>query len=99
MVLFSVADHESCVFVPTRERFDWKSLARALLASHWAVDSEAATWLTTVTFDRLKSDPGIGRAEALRQAMLGYLNDASFSKHAYPAFWGPFALIGEGAAR
>jgi CHAT domain-containing protein len=73
--------------------------ARALLVSHWAVDSEAATRLTTSTFDRLKADPGTGRAEALRQAMLGYLNDPSSPKNAYPAFWGPFALIGEGAAR
>ena len=73
--------------------------ARALLVSHWAVDSEAATRLTVATFDRLKSNPKIGRAEALRQAMLGYLNDASKPQNAYPAFWGPFALIGEGAAR
>jgi CHAT domain-containing protein len=73
--------------------------ARALLVSHWAVDSETATRLTIATFDHLKSDPKIGRAEALRQAMLGYLNDASSPRNAYPAFWGPFALIGEGAAR
>ena len=73
--------------------------ARALLVSHWAVDSAAATRLTISTFENLKSDPGIGRAEALRRAMLGYLNDASSSQNAYPAFWGPFALIGEGTAR
>jgi CHAT domain-containing protein len=73
--------------------------ARALLVSHWSVDSEAATRLTTSTFDRLKADPGLGRAEALRQAMLAYLNDRSSSRNAYPAFWGPFALIGEGGAR
>jgi CHAT domain-containing protein len=73
--------------------------ARALLVSHWAVDSAAATRLTVSTFDNLKSSPAIGRAEALRQAMLGYLNDASNPTNAYPAFWGPFALIGEGAAR
>ena len=73
--------------------------ARALLVSHWAVDSEAATRLTTSTFDRLKADPKLGRAEALRQAMLAYLNDASSPRNAYPAYWGPFALIGEGATR
>ena len=73
--------------------------ARALLVTHWSVDSAAATRLTISTFDRLKAAPELGRAEALRQAMLGYLNDASSPKNAYPGFWGPFALIGEGAAR
>jgi CHAT domain-containing protein len=73
--------------------------ARALLVTHWAVDSAAATRLTTTTFDRIKADPNIGRAEALRQAMLAYLNDASSPRNAYPAFWGPFALIGEGVGR
>jgi CHAT domain-containing protein len=73
--------------------------ARSLLVTHWAVVSEAATRLTISTFDRLKADPKIGRAEALRQAMLGYLNDTSSSQNAYPAFWGPFALIGEGAGQ
>jgi CHAT domain-containing protein len=31
--------------------------------------------------------------------MLAYLNDTSSPQNAHPAFWAPFALIGEGAAR
>ena len=73
--------------------------ARALLVSHWAVDSAAATRLTTSTFDILRSDPKLGRAEALRRAMLTYANDNSDPVNAYPALWAPFSLIGEGAAR
>jgi CHAT domain-containing protein len=72
--------------------------ARALLVSHWAVDSNAATRLTTSTFDLLKANPKLGRAEALRRAMLAYLADQSHPMNVYPAFWAPFEIVGEGAA-
>ncbi len=73
--------------------------ARAILVSHWAVESEAATRLTTSTFAIMSKDASIGRAEALRRAMLGYLNDKSNDDNANPAYWGPFAVVGEGAVK
>jgi CHAT domain-containing protein len=55
--------------------------------------------LAPSTFDIMKANPTIGRAEALRRAMLVYLDDRSDIWNGYPGFWGSFSLIGEGAAR
>jgi CHAT domain-containing protein/tetratricopeptide (TPR) repeat protein len=73
--------------------------ARALLVSHWAMDSEAAVLLTTRTFAELKKNPAIARAEALRRAMQAVIDDRSRPDAAHPSFWAPFVVVGEGAAR
>ena len=70
--------------------------ARALLVSHWRVGSEAAAKLTTSTFEAQQSAPGIGRAEALQRAMLAYMGNKKDAWAAYPAFWAPFSVVGEG---
>jgi CHAT domain-containing protein len=67
--------------------------ARALLVSHWAVYSTAATDLTTKTFAALAAAPQIGRAEAFRRAMLDLI-----AKGEPPGYWAPFVVVGEGGA-
>jgi CHAT domain-containing protein len=71
--------------------------ARALLVSHWEVYSETAVRLTTGAFNALKSEPSIGRAEALRRSMLALI-DQGEEYEAHPAYWAPFVVVGEGAA-
>ena len=73
--------------------------ARAILVSHWRVDSEAATRLTTSTFEALQRDRTIGRAEALRRSMLAYMADRASPWNAYPDYWAPFSVVGEGGTR
>ena len=74
--------------------------ARALLVSHWYVDSDAAVKLTTKAFAAMRADPSIGRAEAMRLAVLAVMGDRSRPARwttAHPAVWGPFVVVGEGA--
>jgi CHAT domain-containing protein len=70
--------------------------ARSMLVSHWYVDSQATVMLITKAFDELKWDPKIGRARALRQAMLSLIKSKQRTWH--PAYWAPFVVVGEGSA-
>jgi CHAT domain-containing protein len=69
--------------------------ARAVLVSHWEVNSLATVKLITST---VRYSRTLGRAEALRQAMLNMI-DGIDSKMSHPAYWAPFVVVGEGAAR
>jgi CHAT domain-containing protein len=75
--------------------------ARALLVSHWYVDSDGAVKLTTRAIAELQRDPMIGRAETLRRSMLALMADTSrpadWTSAAHPSIWAPFVLVGEGA--
>jgi len=69
---------------------------RALLVSHWYVDSDAAVALTSGAFAQLEANPSLGRAEALRRSMLTLMDKGG--RNAHPATWAPFVVVGEGSA-
>ncbi len=71
--------------------------ARALLVSHWEVYSDATVKLITSAVGAMTSDKSVGRAEALRRAMLALI-DKGEPHEAHPAYWAPFVVVGEGAA-
>ncbi len=65
--------------------------ARALLVSHWPVNSQAAVDLTTRTFAALAAEPNLSRAEAFQRAMLRAIDEGRT-----PDYWAPFVIVGEG---
>jgi tetratricopeptide (TPR) repeat protein/CHAT domain-containing protein len=69
--------------------------ARALLVSHWAVDSNAAVKLVTRAVGEMARNPDLGRAEAMRRAMAALIETGTAEAH--PANWAPFVVVGEGA--
>ncbi|MCB1740948.1 MAG: CHAT domain-containing protein [Gammaproteobacteria bacterium] len=73
---------------------------RALLVSHWPVESSAAAALTTRLFTIARTHPELSRAEALRRAMQALLDQTgspSIGPHmAHPMYWAPFVVVGQG---
>jgi CHAT domain-containing protein/tetratricopeptide (TPR) repeat protein len=67
--------------------------SRSLLVTHWAVETESAKLLTTNTFHNYVADPSARKAESLRRAMLSVMEIPAY---AHPAYWGPYALVGDG---
>lgn len=76
--------------------------ARALLVSHWEVDSHSAVKLVTGAIGALAKDKSIGRAEAMRRAMLAAMADttrpAGWVPAWHPSVWAPFVVVGEGGS-
>lgn len=69
--------------------------ARALLVSHLAVDSSAAVKLVTRAVAEMARDQSIGRAEAMRRAMVALIKTGTAEAH--PSYWAPFVVVGEGS--
>ncbi len=76
--------------------------ARALLVTHWSVNDQVAAYLVADTLRRMRSNPALGVAGALRDAQLAMLAEAGKAlpaEIAHPFFWAPFAVIGEGGEK
>ena len=77
---------------------------RAVLVTNWSVHSQSARELVADIFRRQSADPALGRAEALRRAMLGVMDGPGHSDdkgrtlftYAHPLFWAPYSIIGDG---
>ena len=72
--------------------------ARALLVTHWAVETESARMLTTEMFRLLAAEPGLSGARALQRSSLALMRRPSGKgySYAYPMFWAPYSLVGDG---
>lgn len=66
--------------------------SRSMLVTQWAVESESAKELTTRTFNHFTRESSAPKADSLHQAMLQVMADA---RHAHPAFWAPYVLVGD----
>ncbi|MFY0632646.1 MAG: CHAT domain-containing protein [Vannielia sp.] len=66
--------------------------ARALLVSHWPVESQSAVALMTDIFARRAADPELSAAKAQQQAVLALMQQPKWS---HPAYWAPFILVGD----
>jgi len=70
--------------------------SRALLVSHWPVESNSATELTVGIFKELRENPHIGRAEALKRSMEALASNDNNPHYSHPVFWAPFVVVGDG---
>jgi CHAT domain-containing protein len=76
--------------------------AKALLVSHWPVETVSAKLLTTELFKRQAADTKLSRAQAVREASLAVMQQSSKPdrgqsySYAHPMFWAPFVIVGDG---
>lgn len=70
--------------------------SRALLVTHWPVNSQAAVIITTGTTNALATQRDLGRAEAFRRSLVNLIGKGG--AYAHPSVWAPFVLVGNGSA-
>jgi tetratricopeptide (TPR) repeat protein len=68
--------------------------AKSLLVSNWYLDTNAAVQLTTQTVGMMEHEKTMLPAEALRRAMLEFVQHPKNVDDAYPGVWAPFMVVG-----
>ncbi len=67
-----------------------KAGARSAIATLWFIDDKTTSELISEFYKQLQN-PGLSKAQALKQAQIKMINDPASS---HPAYWAPFLLIG-----
>jgi CHAT domain-containing protein len=70
---------------------------RSLVVSHWEAEVKSSIQLMTGTFGALAANPHLSHGQALQQAMLAVIADASGPDWSEPKYWAPFVVVGEPA--
>jgi CHAT domain-containing protein len=71
---------------------------RSVLATHWAVESEASRQLVGQIFAEQAKDARGNRAASLKRAQLAMIDGAiGGGSYAHPFYWAPYALFGDPA--
>lgn len=68
--------------------------ARNLLATHWAIPSEASAKITTGVIAQRTARPELDWSEALREATLAVMDQDGPDVWAHPAYWAGFTTVG-----
>lgn len=72
--------------------------SRSLLVSHWSVHARASALLLTDAIQRMAANPGLGKAEALRQSMIAMRTAQLGERYTGPEYWGAFTVVGDSGA-
>ena len=62
--------------------------------SNWYLDTKAAVQLTTHTVHFMEQEKTLLPAEALRRAMLEFLDSPQSADDPYPGVWAAFMVVG-----
>ena len=67
--------------------------SKAILATHWEVETNSAVNITSGLISNLKEDENMSYSQALRKSALDLMQNKD--KYQHPFFWAPFIIVGQ----